>query len=162
MLVYLLILFTVFYPGKTELRTVYDESGELFCKMYVDTETGLKEGRATYYKNGRIISELNYHNDSLDGICKGYWDDGSVRYEAEYRMNGLFEVIQYKTSSGDDLQVGNFSKGNGFIMIYASNGKKLMSGNVENGFPTGDWLSYSNVGAITIDMSSSKSILYLD
>lgn len=52
-------------------------------------ENGVKKGKEYYYwaKDGKPNAEIDYNNDLVDGLYKGYHPDGSIKYQYEYLNN---------------------------------------------------------------------------
>ena len=97
------------YHGKGKM---YDNIGTCWMGTF---KNGKKEGLFTVTSNGKLRRETRYKNDKLNGICKLYFDFGT-----------LCSVIHYKDG-----------KENGAGKEYFVNGKILFDGKYKNGVHNG-------------------------
>jgi len=111
---------------------------------------GLKEGCWIGYSaiDSLHVDEINYKNGRMEGISKGYYPNGNLRFSAFYR-NGLFDGEFIKFSSGGKLmEKGRYKKGHMEGEWYTSDaaGLPISKGMYKKGIKQGTWLYYSEQG----------------
>ncbi|GAC1451123.1 MAG: hypothetical protein NVSMB7_13650 [Chitinophagaceae bacterium] len=82
-------------------QPVHENSPAKFQKVLDDlTPDGKMEGPAsTWYENGNKESVVNYHNDSLSGLCSWYWPNGRPS-SIEVYTNGKVTELECYDSTG--------------------------------------------------------------
>ena len=105
----------------------YNADGVLNGEGSFDAE-GNRTGEWTWFHNGKVISETAiYKNGSLEGANKGYFENGRIRYSANYQNNKL---------NGEHLVYNN--KGALLERKFFKNG--ALEGEYRSNFPVGEVL----------------------
>jgi antitoxin component YwqK of YwqJK toxin-antitoxin module len=74
-------------------RTYYDNGS-------IEKEINYHDGRAvgmsrTYYENGNIRGDANYKDGRLEGIAKEYYDSGEIKYIDTYKDGEHIDRKEY-------------------------------------------------------------------
>lgn len=134
--------------GKVE-EYFYYKSGEI--KTYETFLEWQKHGRhISFYENGNVESEVDYHLDMKHGITNNYYTDNRLSISGYYlqnkktglwtwyHVNGQIEkTVNYK----DDLE-------DGYSVEFTQDGEKICNGNYECGLKHGLWTYYHADGVI--------------
>lgn len=102
----------------------YDEEGKKVKELhYMNGKR--KEGREyEYYQNGKILSEKNFDNGELKGICKEFYENGRLKKIYFYlrgQKNGEYKEFY---ENGDIKEKGKYILGNkdGVWEYHSKNG----------------------------------------
>lgn len=78
------------------------DNSKQYREHYVN---GLKEGRQIqWYENGHIMTIKNYSDDKLNGVQRGYYENGNKQYKYNY-INGLFHGLQQVWSENGTVEL---------------------------------------------------------
>jgi uncharacterized protein len=135
---------------------------------------GLKQGVwKTYYGNGRVRTEANYRDDTMEGVYKEYDENGNIQLLLEY-ANGVLvqktdtaeleiEIRNQVDEDGNVVYSGSYRKNipvgihrvfdkTGAVInayLYNDSGVKLGEGIITNeGKKEGDWQYFNNDGTL--------------
>ena len=84
------------------VRTYFENEKLMAEWMYIDGKRVNEEGiyfegiDKTFYENGNLWEERNFHNGVRDGLGKEYFESGQLKFDANYRndeCNGLYRVF---------------------------------------------------------------------
>jgi antitoxin component YwqK of YwqJK toxin-antitoxin module len=145
---YLSLALLLFSCGNTVEEIKNPETGKLLKRYeYYTDDRGqkIKDGAYTEWDNsGRLISELNYVDDSLNGSCIYYSDNGG-KYMNNYDKGLLNGTQSFYQKNGKLLVQDNYKMGvkHGIQKFFSNNGKLLLEYNYSNGIPAGKWKYYS-------------------
>lgn len=67
-----------------------DNRGQIVEK--VDFIDGLKDGIYYKYDRGKVVHEMNYSNDAIQGLFRRYYSNGNLQEESNY-SNGVLDGI---------------------------------------------------------------------
>ena len=179
-LVFSLILFII---SCSTTKTILDENGKI-GKGYL--KNNLKQGKWTFYKDGKINSIGNYSKNEMNGNWKFYYSNGKLHQKGVLlndKQNGIwnyyFDTGEFMGQGElvDDKQVGiwkwYYKNGNlyterlyenGKLMkiksCFDKNGQKLNCGEINNG--NGYLLGHDlNNGSDEIEKSEFKDGIFI-
>lgn len=128
----------------------------------------------SWYKNGKLESELPYKMGKLNGVAKWYYNTGMQKQQVEYKkdkmeghlitwfVNGDKETdVMYKNDQrnglattwdrfGSKLEEVNYMNDtlHGKCTTWFSEGNLRMTGNYNRGLYEGKWIYYNELGLI--------------
>jgi len=102
----------------------------------------------TYDEEGKLVCELDYEDDKLDGEGTFYDKDGKVRVKVKFRNNFIEGDFEEFDAEGNKVAVIEYNqdKPDGKATYYYPNGEKKIKGNFANGLKNGKWMYYSDDG----------------
>lgn len=123
---------------KSAIKVVTGEENGVLVEYQMDTVKKVKQGYyKIYYAKGILAAEMNYVNDTLDGVEKNYHEDGKT-------LKGEFVLVKGKYH-------GNFK-------YYHPNGKLAQEGKYVNHAMEGELKGYYENGQLkeVITMADTK------
>ena len=116
-------------------QTEYNLNGNKIYERYCDINTGdcNRYFKYTYYPNGNIMAITSYDKKKLNGTSAFFYNDGQIKNSLEYIDDKLWNINAYYDQNGQILDQGNFCDGNGYVNVYASNGKLIKMKWFKNG-----------------------------
>lgn len=138
-------------------------TGKLLKRFeYYTDDSGQKVKDGEYFEwdaAGNKIAELQYQDDSLNGICIYYNQDGTI---ANYNyLNGKNDGEQsLKAKNGKWIFKENYKKGrlDGIQTYYHSNGKVQCTGKYAFGKQTGTWKYFEDDGKSAFNLSFKNGV----
>jgi antitoxin component YwqK of YwqJK toxin-antitoxin module len=110
----------------------------------------------SFYENSMMKEEFPIENRQIHGICKLYFDDGRIHRTLEYKNGDEFEVLSTFNFSGEPIDGGSLSNGNGTLIHFhypkLPNNDSLTRYVVEtkvDGISQGEFIIYSKEGFIS-------------
>jgi antitoxin component YwqK of YwqJK toxin-antitoxin module len=107
---------------------------------------GKRYGLCSYYnQDGELENEVEYYNDSINGIFKFYSITGQVEI-SEYvrgKQEGMCRLYNYKGVLTEDYEYHN-NMTNGAHRIFSQSGRIIMETTYVNGFEHGTRYSYKD------------------
>jgi hypothetical protein len=103
----------------------------LFCSTLIFPQQGLVK---TFYKDGKVESEINYSNNIREGDAKFYYENGSIKRDLTY-VNGRVD---------------------GLVKEYYENGKLKLSYTITNGKKEGPVSFFKEDGSFITDITYEK------
>ena len=120
-------------------------SGDTIGK-YIFKKGKLDGKQYYYYESGGYKNIEYYSKDVKTGKMIGYYKDGSLKYEVEYKNGSLWGIYKLYDINGVELDNGSFKHGKGKVNVYYDSGDIEYSGNYLNGKPNGDWEYITDTG----------------
>ena len=112
--------------SKLETVEVFNEQGELVESYQINPGSGEKHGKYQRYIDDYLREESTYQHDTLHGIRKMFWPNGTPEIEEHY-VKGTFE---------------------GPFRTYYENGQLKLEGLYEQGTMEGEWVKYYESGQV--------------
>jgi hypothetical protein len=103
----------------------------LFCSTIIFPQQGLVK---TFYKDGKVESEINYSNNIREGEAKFYFENGNIKRDLTY-VNGRVD---------------------GLVKEYYENGKLKLSYTITNGKKEGPVSFFKEDGSFINDITYEK------
>jgi antitoxin component YwqK of YwqJK toxin-antitoxin module len=137
--------------------------------------------RIEYFNNGEIKEITSFRNYKRDGFYYKFFRNGQIQETGTYLMDKLWTIIYSFDSLGNKIDMGNLSKGNGYLKTYYSNslpckieeyqnglywntiaylsikGDTMLRGSISNG--TGEMLDYHENGKIKSEKTYRDGVL---
>ena len=113
----------------------------------LDTSDNLKR---TYFKNGKVNTEISYKNGEKDGVARTYYINGNVNQEIYYkkgRRDGLAKRFYENGKLYQETQYVD-DEMEGFRKKYDEDGKLLSEENYRNDFPCKGLKEYNSDGSL--------------
>ena len=106
-----------------------------------------------YYRNGSLKYDENYKNDEKHGSCKSYYSDGSLMYDENYKNGEKHGNCKGYYSDGSLEYDYNYKNGerHGNCKGYYSDGSLMYAENYENGERHGNCKEYYSDGSLMYD-----------
>lgn len=113
------------------------------------------------YENGDIKEECQFKNGQKNGICRGYFPDGSLEYIVKFKNDTLNGESLFFHKNGYLHWKVNFDMGvkNGNIKYYDERGKVFQESNFENNQLHGISLNYYPSGKLKSKMTYMNGML---
>lgn len=135
-----------------EVEEIKDPASGKLLKRYEyytdDSGQKIKDGEFVEWDaTGQKIAALHYANDSLDGQCVYYLDNGSV-WEKNFSNGSLSGIQTLKSAEGKVLVRENYAgnKLNGKQEYLSPSGTRQRRSFFQNGQPSGTWQFYDEKG----------------
>lgn len=110
---------------------------------------GKLNGISRYYFEGNHIQlSIEAVNDLKHGTVKEYFQNGQMKIECTYNLNGLWNIHRTYDQDGNLLNSGSLENGTGKVFGYYPNGKLKHVGGFKNGYRDGKWLFYTDNGIL--------------
>lgn len=126
----------VYQVGKGKPFTGVVESKYLGESLKWNYENGVLNGVSKgYYENGNLKYEQNYKNGILDGKMKLYYENGKIEVDGNYKNGKAEGVWKSYYEDGKLKGEGKFGNGNreGVWKKYSEDGKVIQEENFKNG-----------------------------
>jgi len=124
---------------KIETIEVRNEAGQLEERYEVEKASGAREGSYARYREGKLIENAIYRQDTLQGVRILYFDNGNKEIQETYVMGGYHGPYQSYYQSGQLKLEGQYQDGTmeGAWTKYYESGQVMevveMHANQENG-----------------------------
>lgn len=155
-----LINYSMELPDSLADVTYYWDDGKLLAEGHF-IQQKLKQGLWRYYNvNGEKIGEFNYLNDTLDGVKKIFYADGTPSYQVTYK-DGVKDGVETKyydngkKESEQQIKKGKFQ---GKLYVYYPSGNFRLMGAYKNNLKDGKWTFYTSSGKIERTIIYNKGI----
>lgn len=172
------------YSGELLTEGHFNEGGlegdfyRYYGRYFVLGDKNLLQMKAVF-RNNRLVDTLVYYN--LEGhktmamqmqndtlvSRKQYFGDGRLMEDLRLKPGSSFTIneevlessnyIDIANNTGDD----NFSKIDGSYASYYDNGQVLAEGNIEMGYPAGDWKFYNINGTLVHQVNFVDTFIVL-
>lgn len=114
----------IFYAedGSFSVKTFYDHTESVKSWAFYNSDSVLHGTMSTYYPNGVLTVEKDYINGKKEGVTKGYFKNGEVKY-----------IGQYREDKKDSTWIWNDQSSNGLYLcaIEHYTNDKLFGGVIE-------------------------------
>jgi len=84
---------TTYKTGTKEIWWKDDYGGDITIEV-VDAETESYVERE-YYPNRQVRNEYHYHSGKLQGLCKGWYNNGQLWFRVNYRCGKRYGSYEY-------------------------------------------------------------------
>ena len=102
------------------------------------TENGKKNGEwKSYYKNGQVAKIECYVNDTLNGTCSYFGENGEIKQKVSYNMGTTVDsFITYFQNGNPNLEEWKDSNGRtqGLFRVYHPNGQLSQLGHMNDDY----------------------------
>lgn len=131
------VLLLVASCSNIETIETLDESGRVIERFFQDKRTGKREGKyEAFYPNGNLKEVCFYHNDTLQGQRKLFYENGQLQILENY-VNGAFE---------------------GLYQMYFQNGQLSNEGIYHQNEMTGIWKRWYETGELREEVTFKHNL----
>lgn len=121
-------------------------------------EEGLPSGVwIEYFKTGEKKAEINYARGQKEGECVFWSKDGNKTQEKRCTKN-FCHYWNYWDEDGNQM----IKEGDGYLILYYTNGNKNAEGPIKNGKKFGDWSEWFENGQIRLTCKYKESNDYFN
>jgi uncharacterized protein len=120
----------------------YDDQGRLLSKGIYQQGDRVGEWKEIYPLVPEFYQKGNYENGAKSGAWQVLGKEEFVHQEEIYKDGVLIEFSAFTTRSGEILDAGSLSNGDGRRVMFDGEGNRLEKGRYINGLRTGTWFTY--------------------
>jgi len=121
-----------------------------------------KHGLWFFYNiSGKVLMEINYQQDTVEGVAKRYFASGDIMEKTSWINNELSgQQIIYNESGKKSAEISyKFGKMNGIFKTYNSFGFMSTYGKYNNGLKEGKWQYFDEKGQAEFQLQYESGIL---